>query len=96
MYVATFRTDNGYVEHEYTIEGSSLEKIVSRFQAVQDLDCLVRMGRLMGDTDDEKALDGLENFLIKFYAGKLNLEDLRDFEVNLSAGSIKCLKVEEK
>ncbi len=96
MYVATFRTDNGYIEHVYTIEGATLEKIVSRFQAVQDLDCLVRMGRLMGDTEDEKALDALENFLIKFYAGKLHIEDLQNFEVNLSEGSIKCLKVEEK
>ena len=96
MYVATFKTANGYVERMYTIEGSSLEKIVSRLQAIQDLDCLVRMGRLMGNLDDEKALDSLENFLAKFYAGKLHLEDLQNFQVELSAGSIVCVKVEEK
>ena len=96
MYAATFKTENGYIDRVYTIEGATLEKIISRFQAIQDLDSLVRMGRIMGDPTDGPALDRLEKFLEKFYAGKITLEDLRNFTVSLSGGSITCIEVVKK
>ena len=81
---------NGMVHETREFEGKSPKEIISKFNRIQDLDCLVRMGPMYGDDVSE-----LETFMDKYHSGNLTFEDLKNMDISLSIGTIKCIAAEE-
>ncbi len=95
MYAAAFEMSSWLGVQEYVFEGESLEEIMSRFEQVQDLGCLVRMGRSEENAAGQKQLDKLEAFLEKYYEGNLTPEDIKTLNVKISIGAFRCLGIAE-
>lgn len=62
---------------------------------MQDLSCLVRIGRGAEGKKGQKELDKLEDTLEKNYSGDLDMADLAAFDVSISLGTIKCSAIAE-
>lgn len=50
---------------------------------------------LLTQLTDPSSLDRLESFLDKYYSGDLTVDDLRNLNVDLSLGPIRCTEVQE-
>lgn len=72
-------------------EGDTVESIVRQFEAYQDLDCLVSMGRANEGKKGQKEVTKIAAFLRMYRSGGLTLEDLKTFTFNLSVGSFRCV-----
>ena len=81
---------NGMIHEVLEYEGDSAEEIVMQMYDFQDFDCLVRMGPEYGDDVSE-----LKAFMDKFHFGELTFEDLKNMNITLSIGTIKCIAAEE-
>ena len=81
---------SGMIHKVQEYEGGSAGEIVRQMYRFQDFDCLVRMGPQFGDDVSE-----LEAFLDKFHSGKLTFEDLKNMNIELSVGTIRCIGAEE-
>ena len=81
---------NGMVHEVHEYEGDSPEEIIFQLYRDQNLDCLVRMGPMFGEDVSE-----LEAFIDKFHSGDLTFEDLKNMNITLSIGTIKCTSAEE-
>ena len=67
-----------------------------KFEDVQSLDCLVRMGaREERSAAGKKAISKLEEVLDKHYSGTLTNEDLLGLDIKISIGAIKCITILE-
>ena len=75
--------------------GDSPGDIIRQFEQVQDLGCLVDMGRMNEDKKGQKEIDKIEAFLDKYDCGKLTIEDIRDFAFKLNVCAFRCLEVAE-
>ncbi len=95
MYAAAFVMNSWLGVQKYIFEGESPEEIMSCFGQVQDLGCLVRMGRSEENAAGQKQLDKLEEFLEKYYEGSLTIEDIRALDITISLGGFRCLGVAE-
>ena len=73
-------------------EGGTVESIVNQFEAYQDLDCLVSMGRANEGKKGQKEVTKIASFLHLYRSGELTLEDLKNFTFNLSVGSFRCIE----
>lgn len=90
-YAALIEIDSGWLGTEqYLIKGASPKKIVQKFETVQDILCLIQMGRSQEDAAGQQSLDRLEIFYDKYQNGKLTIEDLASLKVSVSIGSIAC------
>lgn len=93
-YAAIIEIDSGWLgKEQYLIKGASAKKIVQKFESVQDIPCLIEMGRSQEDANGQQSLDLLESFYDKYQNGKITLEDLAALKVSVSIGSIVCLGV---
>ena len=45
--------------------------------------------------DEQPQLDALETLLAKYHSGKLTMQDLKEFNIKLSAGAIRCSGIAE-
>ncbi len=81
---------NGMIQEVKEYEGETPEMIIYQLYDMQDLDCLVRMGPMFGEDVSE-----LEAFMDKFHNGNLTFEDIRNLNIELSIGTIKCISIEE-
>ena len=95
MYAALFEMDSWMGNRQYIFEGESASELLAEFERVQDLACLVRMGRGEEDSEGQKALDKLERLLDKYYDGTLTIDGLLGLDVEISVGSIKCICIKE-
>jgi len=86
---ATIVLDNGYAEkHEY--EGDCPDDIVSQLMRDQDLYCLLRMGPQFGDDVSQ-----LQIFIDKYEEGELTSDDIKNMNIVLAIGTIKCENFKE-
>ena len=93
-YAAVFEVTSWLTE-QYLIKGDDAFEILSAFEDIQSLSCLVRMGRREEDVEGQKQLDKIEALLDKKDCGELNIDDLKTMDYTLSLGDIRCLDVLE-
>lgn len=76
--------------HE-TFEGETPEKLFEAMERVQDFECLLEAGRNF--EENKKELDKIEYLLDRFYCDELSFDDIKNLDINLSIGNIKCLSM---
>ena len=95
MYAALLEMTSWMGCQQYIFKGNTASALLSEFERVQDLGCLVRMGRSEEKKQGQKELDKLEAVLNKYYDGSLTPDDLRTLNISISIGAIKCVCIEE-
>ena len=96
MKAALFEMESWMGTEEYIFEGASASEMLSKFENVQDLGCLVRMGsREERSAAGKKAIRDLEALLDKHYSGELTDADLLSLDIKISIGAIKCSAIVE-
>ena len=75
--------------------GDTATEIMQKVEAFQDFDCLMRMGRSNEGKKGQLELNKLSDFLDKYYDNELTIDDIRQLDVKLSIGDIKCLELKE-
>ena len=95
MFAALFEMTSWMGCHQYIFDGDNASDLLSKFERVQDLGCLVRMGRGQENKKGQKELDKLEAILDKYYDGSLTTDDLLSLDITISLGTIKCVCIEE-
>lgn len=95
MFAALFEMTSWMGCQQYIFAGNTASDLLSEFERVQDLGCLVRMGRGQESKKGQKELDKLEAILEKYYDGSLTADDLLTLDIAISLGTIKCVCIEE-
>ena len=95
MNAALFEMDSWLGHQKYIFEGEDASEILSKFERIQDLSCLVRMGRSEEGKKGQKQLDKLEEILEKHYSGELTMDDLKTFDIKISLGAMNCSGIAE-
>ncbi len=78
------------------MEGDTLEDLVREVEKAQDLQCLAQMASMMGTKRDEQKIRKLIDFLEKYNSDELTVEDIRNLNVELSIGDLKCESLSEE
>lgn len=76
-------------------EGDTPADLVREIENAQDLQCLVQMAGMMGTKKDKKEIGKLVAFLEKYGDDTLTIEDIRNLNVDLSVGALKCESLSE-
>ena len=71
-------------------EGETPADLVREIEKAQDLQCLAQMADMMGTKKDKKEIRKLIDFLDKYSDDSLTIEDIKNLNVDLSAGALKC------
>ena len=96
MFAALFEMESWLGTEQYIFEGDTASEMLSRFENVQDLGCLVRMGQHEERSSaGKRAIQALEDLLDKHYSGSLTNKDLLELDVKISIGAIKCVTIVE-
>ena len=95
MYAALFEMNSWMGLAQYIICGSSAAELLKGFEKIQNLRCLVRMGRSEEGAKGKKMLDKLEGILNKRDNGDLTNADLLTLNIKISIGTIKCVEIVE-
>lgn len=94
-YVAVFEMTSWLGVTQHIVKGDDAPEILTNFEDVQSLHCLIRHGRYEEDEQGQKELDKLEEILYKRDCGELTIEELKKMDINLSLGYIKCVEISE-
>lgn len=95
MYAALFEVESWMGTDQYVFEGESACELLKQFERVQDLSCIVEMGREYEGSAGQAAIDKLESILELHYSKKLTVDDLKELNVKISIGGFRCVKVVE-
>ena len=76
-------------------EGDEPREIIEEVEKVQDFECLLEMGRMNERGLGQIELDKLAVFLEKYHDDTLTMEDIKNFDITLSVGSLSCLGIGE-
>lgn len=95
MFASLFEMTSWMGCQQYIFTGNSASDLLSAFEQVQDLGCLVRMGRSQEKKKGQEELEKLEAVLNKYYDGSLTPDDLLTLDISISIGTIKCVCIEE-
>ena len=77
-------------------EGDTPADLVREIENAQDLQCLVQMAGMMGTKKDKQEISKLIDFLEKYSDDTLTIDDIRNLDVKLSVGALKCESLEEE
>ncbi len=77
-------------------EGDTPADLVREIENAQDLQCLVQMAGMMGTKKDKKEIGKLVAFLEKYGDDTLTIDDIRNLDVDLSVGALKCESLSEQ
>lgn len=96
MYAALFETESWLGTRQYIFEGGSASELLSKFENIQNLQCLVHMG-LAEETSPAaiKSISKLSKLLDSHYDGTLTVEELKTLDLKISIGAVKCVTVIE-
>ena len=61
-YVAVIEMTSWMGTHQHIVRGDSASELLSEFEEIQSLNCLVRMGRMEENASGQKQLDKLRNY----------------------------------
>ena len=92
MYAACFSIAGWAGPQLYIFSGETLMDVADKFNDVQDVSCLAMMAQQMCEEDPE-TIDKLLHYAGRYQRGCIQKKDLEDYEVNLSVGTMKCLKM---
>ena len=92
MYAACFRIAGWAGPQEYIFSGEKLMDIANKFNDIQDITCLALMAQQIG-AEDPEMIDKLLRFVERYEKGRIQSKDLESFDIGLSVGSMKCLKL---
>ena len=95
MYAALFEMTSWFGLEQFVFTGGSAAELLTEFEEIQSLGCLVRMGRERENAKGQKMLDKLEDILNKRESGVLTNEDLLTLDIDISLGTIKCVEIAE-
>ena len=76
-------------------EGNDPCGIIRELEEVQDLECLLRMGRMEEGKKGQKELSKLKAFLDKYHDEKLTMRDIKQLNIHLSVGDLVCQGIAE-
>ncbi len=94
MYAACFEISGWTGKQLYLFSGNKLQDVADELMKVQDLNCLLNMGWMSEHNENGfKSLEWLGKFMNRYNTEKLYCDDIVSFNVQLSAGSIKCLEM---
>ncbi len=91
-YVAVIEMTSFYGLEQHIVQGDTAGEVLTNFEEIQHLGCLVRMGRQAEGAKGQKQLDILEAILNKRAIGTLTIEDLTALDIHLSLGKICFLE----
>jgi len=77
-------------------KGDTPADLVREIEKAQDLQCLVQMAGMMGTKKDKQEIRKLIDFLEKYSDDTLTIDDVRNLDVKLSVGALKCESLEEE
>ena len=80
---------NGIVKETHTYESQDANGIIEQLMADQDLYCLTQMGPQFGDD-----VSSLKKLMEKYENDELSPCDIKDMNIELDIGSIKCVHFE--
>lgn len=95
MYAALFEVKSWMGTDQYVFEGENACELLAQFEKVQDLFCIVEMGREYEGPAGQEAINKLESILDLHYSKKLTVDDLKELNVSISIGCFWCVKVVE-
>ena len=95
MYAALFEIKSWLGLETHVFEGNTAVDILRELESIQNLDCLLEMGRIQEGEKGQRQLDKLEALLEKYCSKELTLSDLDGFELSLSVGDFRCVAVAE-
>lgn len=88
-YAALFKI--GYLDVK--VASNTLVGLVDELWKSQDLSCLSRQARVMGNSDECLVAESLDLFLEKYYSGTLRSRDIRNLSFDFSIGSLVCQRL---
>jgi len=94
-YAMVMETKSWMGKHLHLFTGSSALELLGEFEKIQDLDCLCRMGAVLERGKNKKGVGDLYVLCARRDSGELEIDDLRDMYIFLSAGSFRCLDIFE-
>lgn len=83
----------GWMDKVYS--GDDASEIIKQVEKVQEFDCLISMGRSMGELSEQNEINKLEQFVSLYRTGELTMQDIKKLDIKLSVGNIKCTGVAE-
>ena len=96
MYGALFEIESWMGKQQHIFEGEDASALLSGLERVQDLGCLVRVGKMEEDTPEgKKAVRKLEKILDEHYSGTLTIKKLLTMDLEFCIGTLKCVTVVE-
>ena len=75
------------------VSSNTLVGLIDELWKSQDLSCLSRQARLMGNSDDCLVAENLDLFLEKYYSETLRSRDIRNLSFDFSIGSLVCQRL---
>ena len=92
-YAAVISTDTSYGTNEkYYIEGESAADIIFKYgNEHQNIECLARMAYQMGTDKDRAEAVKIEAIMDDCYRNNFNLRKLKQMDIRLSIGRIRCV-----
>lgn len=77
-------------------EAENPKDLVKEIEKAQDLQCLVQMSTMMGTKKDKQEIKKLIRFIEKNNDNELTIEDIRNLDVKLSVGTLRCDSLNEE
>lgn len=71
-------------------EEDSMDGLIRAIEKEQDFTCLIQQVSMMGTKKDKQEIQKLITFLEKRNNDELTVEDVRNLNIRLSVGSVKC------
>ena len=94
--MATYRATFSIGWMTVNAEGETPADLIREIEKAQDLQCLCQMAGVMGTKKDKQEIGKLIDFLEKYSDDTLTIDDLRNLDVKLSVGALKCESLEEQ
>ncbi len=91
-YVAVIEMTSWLGTHQHIVKGDTPSALLLDFENIQNLHCLVTMGREEENAEGQRNLDVLEDILNQCENGELIEDDFKLLDVEISLGHIRFIE----
>ena len=91
-YVAVIEMTSWLGTHQHIVRGDTPSALIEDFENVQNLHCLVMMGRGEEDDEGQRNLDILEDILNQCENSELIEDDFKMLDIEISLGRIRFIE----